>query len=194
MCFSLFVYLAVCLPLLSCTLSPIESFGFVHTEALYCTVLYCTVLHSEVLYWIGLDCISLWCIAMRHLDAPLTLSAPFTSPLHSLSPLPTSFSLLSSPHLVPPHLISFYHTFPSFPSPFPLPSFSPFLPFPLPFFLLCLPFPLPSSLCTKFAAISDVVILDDKFGSIVKAIMWGRTVYDNIRKFLQFQLTVNGMK
>lgn len=39
---------------------------------------------------------------------------------------------------------------------------------------------------------SDIVILDDKFSSIVKAIMWGRGVYDNIRKFLQFQLTVNG--
>jgi magnesium-transporting ATPase (P-type) len=39
--------------------------------------------------------------------------------------------------------------------------------------------------------LSDVVILDDKFSSIVKAIMWGRTVYDNIRKFLQYQLTVN---
>ncbi|CAN0443880.1 unnamed protein product, partial [Hapterophycus canaliculatus] len=38
---------------------------------------------------------------------------------------------------------------------------------------------------------SDIVILDDKFSSIVKAIMWGRGVYDNIRKFLQFQLTVN---
>jgi len=38
---------------------------------------------------------------------------------------------------------------------------------------------------------SDMVILDDKFSSIVKAIMWGRSVYDNIRKFLQFQLTVN---
>jgi magnesium-transporting ATPase (P-type) len=38
---------------------------------------------------------------------------------------------------------------------------------------------------------TDVVILDDRFSSIVKAIMWGRTVYDNIRKFLQFQLTVN---
>lgn len=36
-----------------------------------------------------------------------------------------------------------------------------------------------------------MVILDDKFGSIVRAIMWGRAVYDNIRKFLQFQLTVN---
>ncbi len=38
---------------------------------------------------------------------------------------------------------------------------------------------------------SDIVILDDRFSSIVKAVMWGRAVYDNIRKFLQFQLTVN---
>ena len=38
---------------------------------------------------------------------------------------------------------------------------------------------------------SDIVILDDKFSSIVRAIMWGRSVYDAIRKFLQFQLTVN---
>ncbi|KAG5188374.1 hypothetical protein JKP88DRAFT_304841 [Tribonema minus] len=38
---------------------------------------------------------------------------------------------------------------------------------------------------------SDIVILDDRFSSIVRAIMWGRSVYDNIRKFLQFQLTVN---
>jgi calcium-translocating P-type ATPase len=38
---------------------------------------------------------------------------------------------------------------------------------------------------------SDIVILDDKFSSIVKAILWGRSVYDNICKFLQFQLTVN---
>jgi magnesium-transporting ATPase (P-type) len=38
---------------------------------------------------------------------------------------------------------------------------------------------------------SDIVILDDKFSSIIKAILWGRSVYDNIRKFLQFQLTVN---
>jgi magnesium-transporting ATPase (P-type) len=45
---------------------------------------------------------------------------------------------------------------------------------------------------TKVAqSASDIVILDDKFSSIVKAIMWGRSVYDNIRKFLQFQLTVN---
>jgi magnesium-transporting ATPase (P-type) len=38
---------------------------------------------------------------------------------------------------------------------------------------------------------SDIVILDDQFSSIVRAISWGRCVYDSIRKFLQFQLTVN---
>jgi len=38
---------------------------------------------------------------------------------------------------------------------------------------------------------SDIVIMDDNFASIVKAVMWGRSVFDNIRKFLQFQLTVN---
>jgi len=38
---------------------------------------------------------------------------------------------------------------------------------------------------------SDVIIMDDNFVSIVKAVMWGRCVYDNICKFLQFQLTVN---
>ncbi len=38
---------------------------------------------------------------------------------------------------------------------------------------------------------SDIVMLDDQFSSIVKAITWGRCVYDKIRRFLQFQLTVN---
>ena len=38
---------------------------------------------------------------------------------------------------------------------------------------------------------ADIVVLDDNFSSIVTAIKWGRCVYDNIRKFLQFQLTVN---
>jgi len=38
---------------------------------------------------------------------------------------------------------------------------------------------------------SDIVLLDDNFTSIVAAVMWGRNVYDSIRKFLQFQLTVN---
>lgn len=38
---------------------------------------------------------------------------------------------------------------------------------------------------------SDIVILDDNFANLVKAIKWGRNVYDSISKFLVFQLTVN---
>ncbi|GLC43255.1 hypothetical protein PLESTF_000409400 [Pleodorina starrii] len=38
---------------------------------------------------------------------------------------------------------------------------------------------------------ADIVVLDDNFSSIVKAVMWGRTVFENIRKFVAFQLTVN---
>ena len=38
---------------------------------------------------------------------------------------------------------------------------------------------------------ADIILLDDNFSSIVKACMWGRNIYANIRRFLQFQLTVN---
>ena len=38
---------------------------------------------------------------------------------------------------------------------------------------------------------SDVVILDDNFNTVVTVILWGRGVFNNIQKFLQFQLTVN---
>ncbi|KAF7666908.1 hypothetical protein LDENG_00088480 [Lucifuga dentata] len=38
---------------------------------------------------------------------------------------------------------------------------------------------------------SDIILTDDNFNSIVKAVMWSRNVYDSISKFLQFQLTVN---
>ncbi|XP_076304667.1 plasma membrane calcium-transporting ATPase 2-like isoform X10 [Tachypleus tridentatus] len=38
---------------------------------------------------------------------------------------------------------------------------------------------------------SDIILTDDNFTSIVKAVIWGRNVYDSIAKFLQFQLTVN---
>ncbi|XP_056381261.1 plasma membrane calcium-transporting ATPase 2 isoform X9 [Hyla sarda] len=38
---------------------------------------------------------------------------------------------------------------------------------------------------------SDIILTDDNFSSIVRAVMWGRNVYDSISKFLQFQLTVN---
>ena len=38
---------------------------------------------------------------------------------------------------------------------------------------------------------SDIIIMDNNFTSIVVAIIYGRSIYENIRKFLQFQLTVN---
>jgi len=38
---------------------------------------------------------------------------------------------------------------------------------------------------------SDVVLLDDNFTSIVTGVRWGRTLYQNIQRFLLFQLTVN---
>ena len=37
----------------------------------------------------------------------------------------------------------------------------------------------------------DIQLLDDNFCSILTAVKYGRNIYDNIRKFLQFQLTVN---
>lgn len=38
---------------------------------------------------------------------------------------------------------------------------------------------------------SDIVLLDDSFTSITRAVMWGRSLYRNIQKFIVFQLTVN---
>ncbi len=38
---------------------------------------------------------------------------------------------------------------------------------------------------------SDIVILDDNFNSIAKAILYGRTIFNNIRKFITFQLAIN---
>ncbi|RZC48947.1 hypothetical protein C5167_017373 [Papaver somniferum] len=38
---------------------------------------------------------------------------------------------------------------------------------------------------------SDIVILDDNFATVVTVLRWGRCVYTNIQKFIQFQLTVN---
>jgi len=38
---------------------------------------------------------------------------------------------------------------------------------------------------------SDIIILDDSFGSIENAVMWGRSLYQNIQKFILFQLTIN---
>jgi Ca2+-transporting ATPase len=38
---------------------------------------------------------------------------------------------------------------------------------------------------------SDIILLDDSFTSIVNAILWGRSLYQNIQRFLLFQLTIN---
>jgi Ca2+-transporting ATPase len=38
---------------------------------------------------------------------------------------------------------------------------------------------------------ADVIILDDNFSTIVTVAKWGRSVYINIQKFVQFQPTVN---
>lgn len=38
---------------------------------------------------------------------------------------------------------------------------------------------------------SDITLLDDSFGSIATAVMWGRSLYRNIQRFVYFQLTIN---
>jgi Ca2+-transporting ATPase len=38
---------------------------------------------------------------------------------------------------------------------------------------------------------SKIVLLDDSFATIVKAVQWGRSLYENIQRFVQFQLTIN---
>jgi len=38
---------------------------------------------------------------------------------------------------------------------------------------------------------SDFILLDDSFRSIVNAVMWGRSLYENIQRFILFQLTIN---
>lgn len=38
---------------------------------------------------------------------------------------------------------------------------------------------------------AKIILLDDNFTSIIVAVKWGRNIYQNVRKFLQFQLTVN---
>jgi len=38
---------------------------------------------------------------------------------------------------------------------------------------------------------SDIILLDDSFQSIVNAVKWGRSLYENIQRFILFQLTIN---
>src|SRR5204862_4889311 len=38
---------------------------------------------------------------------------------------------------------------------------------------------------------SKIVLLDDSFATIVNAVQWGRSLYENIQRFILFQLTIN---
>jgi magnesium-transporting ATPase (P-type) len=45
--------------------------------------------------------------------------------------------------------------------------------------------------CVVAKESSDIVFLDDNFKSVFRATQWGRNIYDNVRKFIQFQITIN---
>ena len=45
--------------------------------------------------------------------------------------------------------------------------------------------------CEAAKDAADIIILDDNFCSVFRAAQWGRNILDNIRKFIQFQMTVN---
>ena len=47
------------------------------------------------------------------------------------------------------------------------------------------------SSCQVTKDASDLVIMDNDIRSIYLSIMWGRTIYENVRKFIQFQMTMN---
>lgn len=38
---------------------------------------------------------------------------------------------------------------------------------------------------------SDIVLLNDSFSTIATTVKWGRGIYENFKRFIQFQLTVN---
>jgi len=45
--------------------------------------------------------------------------------------------------------------------------------------------------CSVAKDASDMILVEDNFEATMKAVMWGRNIYDNIRRFIQFQVTVN---
>jgi len=45
--------------------------------------------------------------------------------------------------------------------------------------------------CSVAKEASSMIITDDNFEATMKAVMWGRNIYDNVRRFLQFQVTCN---
>jgi len=44
--------------------------------------------------------------------------------------------------------------------------------------------------CSVAKDSSDMVLIRDNFESTMFAIMWGRNIYENVRRFIQFQVTV----
>ncbi len=45
--------------------------------------------------------------------------------------------------------------------------------------------------CSVAKDACDMILVEDNFESVIRGVMWGRNVYENIRRFLQFQITVN---
>ena len=45
--------------------------------------------------------------------------------------------------------------------------------------------------CAAAKMSSDLILTDNDFESSIRAIMWGRNIYHNVSRFLQFQITVN---
>jgi len=45
--------------------------------------------------------------------------------------------------------------------------------------------------CSAAKELSDIVLTGDDFEATLRAVMWGRNIYHNVARFLQFQVTVN---
>lgn len=45
--------------------------------------------------------------------------------------------------------------------------------------------------CSVAKDASDMILLSDNFEATLYAVRWGRNIYDNVRRFIQFQVTVN---
>jgi magnesium-transporting ATPase (P-type) len=45
--------------------------------------------------------------------------------------------------------------------------------------------------CSAAKQVSSLILADDDFESVIRAVMWGRNIYHNCGRFLQFQMTVN---
>jgi len=45
--------------------------------------------------------------------------------------------------------------------------------------------------CSAAKGVSDMILTNDDFNATLRAVMWGRNIYHNVSRFLQFQITVN---